>query len=146
MSHVAVHSVDPYGDTTARGLRRDGWWRASISLRRSRSRQRGRCRIGAIAVVVLIGLTACMESKERAAPSPTADSELVIVTPTPGSPRPLAPTPVRGDRYLVQEGDTLFGIAANYGLTEIEIQEANDLDNPDQLIPGQELIIPSPEP
>ncbi len=146
MSHVAVHSVDPYGDTTGRGLRGDDWWHGWIALRQSRNRPRGRGRIAAVAVAMLIGLTACMESEERAVPSPTAELELVIVTPTPGSPRPVAPTPMRSDRYLVREGDTLSGIAANYGLTEIEIQEANDLDNPDQLIPGQELIIPSPEP
>lgn len=105
-----------------------------------------RGQVGVWVALLSVGLTGCVGPDEGQTSSPTPPRELIIVTPTPGSPRTVAPTPVRGDRYLVQKGDTLSGIAASYGVMEIEIQAANDLDDPNRLTPGQELIIPSPEP
>jgi LysM repeat protein len=45
-------------------------------------------------------------------------------------------------KYVVQSGDTLSGIAAQYGLSSVDLVKANRLDNPDALSVGQELIIP----
>ncbi len=57
------------------------------------------------------------------------------------------PTPrqgtVPGERYVVQRGDTLVDIAERYGVTVAEIIQANNLENPDVLNVGQELIIPT---
>lgn len=58
---------------------------------------------------------------------------LIPATPTP------SPTPVI---YVVQEGDTLFGIAVRYGVSVEAIQRANNIANPLFLRPGQQLVIP----
>jgi LysM repeat protein len=56
-------------------------------------------------------------------------------TPTP------APTPTE-QVYVVQQGDTLWGIAQEFGTTVDAIVEANDIDDPEQIFPGDELVIP----
>lgn len=51
-------------------------------------------------------------------------------------------------KYTVKEGDTLFMIAEKYfadGYKYPEIAKANDLTNPDQIEPGQNLQIPKLE-
>ena len=44
--------------------------------------------------------------------------------------------------YTVKNGDTLYKIAAMYGVTINDIVVANGLENPDSIIVGQNLIIP----
>lgn len=44
--------------------------------------------------------------------------------------------------YTVKPGDTLSGIAANYGDTWQELQAVNNLPNPDEIYPGETLQIP----
>ncbi|MEX2425301.1 MAG: LysM peptidoglycan-binding domain-containing protein [Thermomicrobiaceae bacterium] len=44
--------------------------------------------------------------------------------------------------YVVQQGDTLYGIAVDFGVSMEDLMAANDMDNPDQLQVGQELQIP----
>ena len=51
---------------------------------------------------------------------------------------PAAP----GGVYVVQEGDTLYGIAVQFSVTMDQLMIANDMDNPDTLQIGQELQIP----
>lgn len=60
-------------------------------------------------------------------------ASLVPATPTP------SPTPVI---YIVQEGDTLAGIAARYGVSVEALQRVNGIANPLFLQIGQQLIIP----
>lgn len=54
---------------------------------------------------------------------------------TPGA----TPTP---ESYIVEEGDTLGAIAAQFGVSVEAIQAANGIDDPTKLQVGQELIIP----
>jgi LysM repeat protein len=63
-----------------------------------------------------------------AAPSPS-------VAPTPGA-TPLV--------YVVQSGDQLGRIAQSFGVTLQAIQAANGITNPNLIITGQKLVIPSP--
>jgi nucleoid-associated protein YgaU len=54
------------------------------------------------------------------------------------------------DTYIVQSGDTLWKISENHygdGSKYMKIFEANSdlLDSPDQIFPGQELVIPKAE-
>ena len=49
---------------------------------------------------------------------------------------------VQGQRYVVESGDTLGSIAAQFGVTVDEIISANRIENPDLIRVGQEVIIP----
>ncbi len=55
-------------------------------------------------------------------PSPTASGETIV--------------------YVVESGDTLFGIAEKFGVLASDIMRANGLTDPNLLYAGQELIIP----
>ena len=44
--------------------------------------------------------------------------------------------------YTVQSGDNLSKIGKKYGVSYMAIAEANGIENPDLIHPGQELIIP----
>jgi spore germination protein len=46
----------------------------------------------------------------------------------------------------VQDGDTLSGIAARFGVSEEAILEENRISDPNRLLVGQELIIPPGQP
>lgn len=47
--------------------------------------------------------------------------------------------------YTVRSGDTLWNIARSLGTTTASIIRVNNLQNPDQLVIGQNLLIPTPE-
>lgn len=47
-----------------------------------------------------------------------------------------------GETYTVQDGDTLFSIAQDNGVSVDEIADANDISNVDLIFPGQEFSIP----
>lgn len=49
-----------------------------------------------------------------------------------------------GERYIVQPGDTLIGIASTHNVTLNALIAANAITNPDNLFVGQELILPLP--
>lgn len=54
---------------------------------------------------------------------------------------PPAPAPA-GGTYVVQPGDSLARIAASYGVTVSALAQANGIDNPNLIYPGQTLTIP----
>lgn len=65
----------------------------------------------------------------------------------PGSSTPTAtPTAPTEVLYTVRAGDTLGSIAAAYGISWVQIAEANGLVNPNLIYPGQILKIPSNTP
>jgi LysM repeat protein len=64
-------------------------------------------------------------------------------TPVPPSPTP-EPSPTAGPRtYVVQRGDELKYIAAEYGVSIWRIISTNDIPDPDSLNVGQVLRIPA---
>ena len=67
-----------------------------------------------------------------APPLPPADT----VTPT------ISPTPIV---HVVKSGDTMLGIALEYGVSLEALQAANGIDDPQFLRVGQELLIPTGE-
>jgi LysM domain len=75
------------------------------------------------------------------APTPAATPTPVPTdTPPPATPVPTpAPTP---RTYVVQEGDSLGSIAAQFGTTAEAIQAANGISNPNVITIGQVLVIP----
>jgi len=107
------------------------------------------------ALAVALALTACGRVvSERPTPSPSpagtsgapptgtpvvvrVPTATPVLTPTP------SPTPII---YVVQPGDTLYGIALKYGVSVSALQEANGITDPTLLQVGQELVIPAPGP
>ncbi len=87
----------------------------------------------ALLMALLLALAAS-RTGTGAAPSGT-------LTPTPD---PTRPTGYAGNRYRVQPGDTLASIAALYGVEVRDILALNpDLPDPDRLVVGQVLDMPS---
>lgn len=80
--------------------------------------------------------------------SPTPAPPITIVTPTPIDPTAVAeateaaPVEERPETYVVAENDTLYGIAARFGLDISILVEVNGLSDPNDIWVGQELTIP----
>src|SRR5690554_2439890 len=51
---------------------------------------------------------------------------------------------IKLDIYVVQRGDTMFTIAQKYGISPDEIVRANQWPDPNRLVVGQSLVIPTP--
>jgi putative chitinase len=69
--------------------------------------------------------------------TPTLAPEVVTAIPP-----TLVPGTGSGQVYVVQEGDTLFGIAMKYGVRVMAIAEANGITNINLIYIGQQLTIP----
>ncbi len=99
-------------------------------------------------------IAACGQVITRPTPTPTPPiavalqaTPLPTATPAPYTPEPTAtptitPTPVI---YIVQRGDSLLRIAAQFGVSVEALQEANGILDPRRLQIGQTLIIPQDE-
>lgn len=85
--------------------------------------------------------TTVAEPEAVVLPTPTPEPPTPTPSPTP-SPTPfVTPTPVV---YVVRSGDSLEFIAGMYGVSVEDLVEANQLEDPDRLRVGQELLIPAP--
>ena len=102
------------------------------------------------ALLALLALAACAPP-QPASPRPTAPAILEI-TPAPTQDidatatvyaRRLVPSPTPAGLYRVQPGDTLSGLAEEFGTTVEELMAANGLTDANALQTGQTLIIPS---
>lgn len=94
--------------------------------------------VAAAAVIALIRLGD--DDGDRA--SGRSESEDTEPAP-PTQPPPTTGAPVN---YQVQRGDTLIGIAQQFGVSPAAIVAANQLTNPDQLTEGTTLVIPPAPP
>src|SRR5690606_18867811 len=63
-------------------------------------------------------------------------------TPTPLPPLTLPTLRVNEESYTIQSGDSLAGIALRKQVSVRQIIDANDLENPDLINPGQVITIP----
>jgi LysM repeat protein len=106
-------------------------------------------KIGSLALLALI-LAMCAPPPPSG-PRPTA-ATILEITPAPTLnldatateyARQLVPSPTPAGLYVVQQGDTLSGLAEDFGTTVEEIMAANGLTDPNALQSGQTLIIPA---
>jgi LysM repeat protein len=100
-----------------------------------------------LAILLVAACSPLDRGNDDEKPSEAAnESQFVIVTVTVA----LSPTPrLSESSYVVQEGDTLSGIAEMFGVTWDAIIQANNLQSQDAIFVGQELLIPvaaTPEP
>jgi LysM repeat protein len=66
-----------------------------------------------------------------------------ITLPGPGTVTAVNPAvPSSSQIHIVKPGETLYRISSFYGLTVDEIIRTNNMDDPDALLAGQELLIP----
>ncbi len=72
-------------------------------------------------------------------PAPTFDIDATATSYA----QQLLPSPTPAGLYVVQPGDTLSGLAQDFGTTIEDIMAANGITDPDALQVGQTLIIPS---
>ena len=103
---------------------------------------------------VVLALSACIP-KETGLPTLTPTPSRAAVpsrTPTPSPPAvptPTAPIPAPTPTpviYVVQDGDSLSGIAVQFGIPLEELAKANEISDPNVIAAGQRLIIPGPTP
>ncbi len=90
--------------------------------------------LGTILVIVIGVLTFSIISSTRRNEQQEADIQTTVTLPT---------------SYRVSEGDTLWDIAMQFygsGYNWVNIAAENNLDNPDGLAVGQELVIPDAKP
>lgn len=94
---------------------------------------------------VTISRTATRSASPIVQSTAPSGSAAPVATATLAAPVATATKPAAsGKKYVVQSGDTLSGIAEEFGVTIQQIIDANSLQNPDLLLPGQELVIPAP--
>lgn len=124
-----------------------------------------------VLLVTMLTLAACVRPipQPEIPTAPVSDPSLIMTQP-PVQPEQPQPTPVEGEAipvatpipvdvtqeippteappqeqiHTVQAGDTLGQIAAQYGVTIDEIVAVNEIPNVDQLVIGQQLLIPVP--
>jgi LysM repeat protein len=80
------------------------------------------------------------EANNLSNPNQIYTGQVLNLSGTGGQPEPM-PTP-EGINYLVKPGDTLFKIAQHFGISWVEIAEANGLVNPNEIYAGQMIKIP----
>ena len=100
------------------------------------------------AIVFALGFMGCSQQKPEAPVEEPAPKAEVKPLPPPPMPAPVRVAPaeapaVGGETYVVKKGDTLYGIARRYGLKAKDLQEANNIPNPNRIKIGQKLIIPA---
>ncbi len=107
---------------------------------------RSRPWVGVVVLIILLsaGLALLVLSIRgtETVPIPTPSPPSASAEPsTPTS--PPAPSPTPGPLlYTIQEGDTLFSIAAAHGISLEELVAANGLADPNLIRPGDVLVIP----
>lgn len=109
---------------------------------------RGRWVAWAVALGVL--LAACGGGEDVDADDSATPVAPPSATQAPASEAPSSEPPEQSQqsqrqeprRYTVQSGDTLFDIAREFDTTVEAIVEANDIEDPDVIDIGQELVIP----
>ena len=99
----------------------------------------------AMSLAGLLMIGGCTRDKPLPTPTPTLPGEAVLATPSPSATPPpeIAPIVSEVTYHTVQAGDTVWGIAEQYGVTLEALIAANELSDPNSLQPGDRLVIPN---
>jgi LysM repeat protein len=108
-----------------------------------RGRAERAARVGVACLALVLVVSGCSRGDDEPDVTPTPNDRFVIVTPTPGTPTPRTPTPATGEQtYVVRAGDSLSSIAAQFGVSQEALQQANGIEDPNSIYVGQQLVIP----
>jgi LysM repeat protein len=129
---------------------------------RSRSRVKVAffCVVGVHVAVMLVALLAQGCKREQPVPQPdmvepVTEMDTNVVAPDTNAAPNYEPTPAPAvvetpapatptvNEYVIQKGDTFYGIAKKFGVSMKAIQDANPSVQPTKLKPGQKIVIPS---
>ena len=107
--------------------------------------------VGLVPVFAAGAMLACGgDSPLDVVPTPTSAATAVssqptqLAAPTPTTGPAATETPAGGQQeYVVQAGDTLGAIATQFGVTVDAIVQANEIADPNLIVPGETLIIPA---
>lgn len=72
-------------------------------------------------------------------PAPTLDVDATVTAYA----QAIIPSPTPSGMYVIKAGDTLSGIAADFGSTVEEIMTLNNITSPETIQIGQSIIVPS---
>lgn len=92
----------------------------------------------------LPGFLASRTPTPSVTPTPVPATATPNVTATPSEPSET-PTPQGPTTYIVEVGDTLTSIAENFGVDLLVLMVANNLNDANSIVVGQQLIIPPPD-
>ena len=98
---------------------------------------KGRLQMSLLATTIISGALSLVFAQIGDDPPPT--TTLVPTTTTVPVTTTIYTPPVR---YIIQPGDTLFGIASTYLLDMKALMDLNDITNSDHVETGDELIFP----
>ena len=98
---------------------------------------KGRLQLSLLAITIISGVLSLVFAQLGDDTPPT--TTLVPTTTTVPVTTTIYTPPVR---YLIQPGDTLFGIASTYLLDMQALMDLNDITNSDHVETGDELIFP----
>jgi LysM repeat protein len=97
----------------------------------------------ALALGCVTALAGCSRGSPDATPTPASSELFTIVTEAPITPE-QRPASASQDEvtYVIREGDTLSGIATQFGVSVEQLLELNDILDPDSIRVGQEIRVP----
>ena len=98
---------------------------------------KGRLQMSLLAITIISGVLSLVFAKQGDDPPPP--TTLVPVSTSVPVTTTIYTPPVR---YIIQSGDTLYGIASTYLLDMKALMDLNDITNSDHVETGDELIFP----
>lgn len=111
--------------------------------------------VAAMASSTVLGPAVASAAGHAATPAVTeTGTTATVAAPAPSTTAPTAPATAevsstgmggggQGTNYTVKPGDTLHGIAAQFGVSTISVIQANDFANPDLIYPGDHVNVPA---